>query len=85
MIEGECQSPRLRGYLFVGIVVFSVFPYTVLGPLIGVGSHDSWMIRRTNSLRMIGWMRDEWQMVPNMTSVAEDSIRGDCGPFDRSE
>ena len=44
------ESPRLRGYLFVGIVVFPAFPYTGIGPLIEGGIlMDPCMIRKSNS------------------------------------
>ena len=51
IIEGEYESPRLRGYLFVGIVVFSAFLYTGCALLLEGESHDSCMIRRSNSFR----------------------------------
>src|SRR6266850_441950 len=35
------ESPRLRGYPFVGIVVFPAVPYTRFGPGSSEGSYDS--------------------------------------------
>jgi hypothetical protein len=48
-IEEEYESPRLRGPLFAGIVVFTTFSYRGLGALEQGNAYDPRTIRRSNS------------------------------------